>query len=134
LGYIVPYVSRLDFCCSARRHTLRATAPCISLQSNAFAGVDPSRAEKDNAETTINLCIRGTLACCCPTPGYGAGVQLGFFVVNTTKKTDGTEVAHEPIVRLRLVNGGNWTTVDLMLFCLSFFNILKVPKKILTFC
>ena len=32
------------------------------------------------------------------TPGYGAGVQLGFFVVTTTKKTDVTEVAHEPLV------------------------------------
>ena len=32
------------------------------------------------------------------TPGYGAGVQLEFFVVVTTKKADGTEVAHEPIV------------------------------------
>jgi hypothetical protein len=32
------------------------------------------------------------------TPGYGAEVQLGFFVVNTTKKADGTEVAHEPLV------------------------------------
>jgi hypothetical protein len=32
------------------------------------------------------------------TPGYGAGVQLEFFVVITTKKAYGTEVAHEPIV------------------------------------
>ena len=32
------------------------------------------------------------------TPGYGAGVQLEIFVVPTTKKADGTEVAHEPIV------------------------------------
>jgi hypothetical protein len=33
------------------------------------------------------------------TPAYGAGVQLGFFVVLTTKKTDGTEVAHEAFVK-----------------------------------
>ncbi len=35
----------------------------------------------------------------CPiTPGYGAGVQLSFFVVATTKELNRTEVAHEPIV------------------------------------
>lgn len=52
------------------------------------------------------------------TPGYGAGVQLEFFVVFTTKKADGTEVAHEPIVSYLLghalssfsfsMNGGNF--------------------------
>ncbi len=32
------------------------------------------------------------------TPSYGAGVQLVFFVVSTTKKADGTQVAHELFV------------------------------------
>lgn len=32
------------------------------------------------------------------TPAYGAGVQLGFFVVFTTKNADVTEVAHEAFV------------------------------------
>jgi len=41
---------------------------------------------------------------CALTPGYGAGVQLVFFVVTfTTKKADGTKVAHEPLVRHLMV-------------------------------